>query len=724
MNFYALSALVNGLAATALGALVYSRAPRNIRHLTYCLFCLGVSIWSYAYFAWQLAETESRAMTFVRLLMAGSTLIPIFYFHHILSILGLVERYRFPLRAGYALGGCFLLLVPTPWFVADLQPAMSFRYWPKPGPIFHFYLLWFVGYALLTIYLIVVSYKHAKGIRRNQCLYLLIGTLIGYAGGATNFPLWYGIRIPPDGTILASVYVSIVAYTMLRYRLLDFSVAVERGLTYLFLVELIFLPTYPLLVMAQKAYFGAISHQFSLILFLLFTMALLGAYRIKPEAQAAIGRTLFRGRYDMYETLSAFSKALVTILDLDSLTKEIVRTLARVIDIKTASLFLLNKEQGLYVLASSHGFNPDDLPSLRLSTGNALPLHLASHQSILVREEFEHAAGRIPKPPVLDTLRVMRSEVCLPLINKDQLIGFCNLGPRTNHQMFSEDELSLLTTLAQNAAIALDNAMLYEDLRRSQTLMRRTDRLRSLETIAGGFAHEIRNPLTSIKTFVQLAPERRNDSDFMDHFSQVVSEDVARIERLIQEILDYARYMEPKFMAEDLNDIVSSCLYFVEVKADSKAISIEKDLASDLPPVMLDRQQIKQVLLNLFLNAMEAMAECGGRLRVKTHRLTKQHGRPWVQIEVADTGPGISPTNLEHIFDPFYTTKHASEEREGTGLGLTIVHQIVQEHRGSIEVQSAVGRGTSFFVNLPTSPIQSGIQKELEEHEEADPLGR
>ena len=120
---------------------------------------------------------------------------------------------------------------------------------------------------------------------------------------------------------------------------------------------------------------------------------------------------------------------------------------------------------------------------------------------------------------------------------------------------------------------------------------------------------------------------------------------------------------------------------------------------------MLDRQQIKQVLMNLLLNAMDAMAETGGRLTARTHRLTKASGDTWVQIEVADTGSGISPADLEHIFDPFYTTKHESGEREGTGLGLTIVHQIVQEHYGYIEVTSHVGVGTTFYVNLPVNPL-------------------
>ena len=301
----------------------------------------------------------------------------------------------------------------------------------------------------------------------------------------------------------------------------------------------------------------------------------------------------------------------------------------------------------------------------------------------------------------MESLQVTR---IVPHLNKGRLIAFSLLG--TAQPLAEENALtrSLLAALAQTATNALDTIVLYEDLHRSHSLMKRTDRLKSLETIAGGFAHEIRNPLTSIKTFIQLAPERKDDPQFIQEFSKVVLDDVYRIERLIQEILDYARYMEPKLTDEDFNDIVASCLYFVDVKADSRGIKIEKELASDLPRVMLDRQQIKQVLLNLLLNAMDSMEEGGGRLRVQTRKLVKPGGKVWAHIEIEDTGEGIQETNLEHIFDPFFTTKHESGEHEGTGLGLTIVHQIIQEHHGEIRVKSSVGVGTTFFVSLPAFP--------------------
>lgn len=389
-----------------------------------------------------------------------------------------------------------------------------------------------------------------------------------------------------------------------------------------------------------------------------------------------------------------------SMTNLPALGERIVLGLAQALRVSAASLFTFDRERDTFCRLFSLGPQPSGAGLDKLPASHPFPLQLSNTRSILRRIEWANG----PACAVRDTLDALQADTCVPLVTKGRLIGFAALGRSGIEQKDDSAALALLAALGQSAANALDNALLYEDLHRSQTLMRRTDRLRSLEIIAGGFAHEIRNPLTSIKTFIQLAPERKDDPEFIREFSKVVLDDVHRIERLIQEILDYARYMEPKLTDEDLNEIVSSCVYFIEVKADSRGIKIEKDLAPELPRVMLDRQQIKQVLLNLLLNAMDAIGASGGRLRVRTHKLMKPGGKVWSQIEVEDTGQGISEANLEHIFDPFFTTKHESGEHEGTGLGLTIAHQIVQEHHGEIQVKSTEGVGTTFYVNLPSLP--------------------
>ncbi|TLY42859.1 MAG: hypothetical protein E6K61_02585 [Nitrospirae bacterium] len=902
MNVYALSGLINGLTATALGIFVYSRAPGDLRHRTYSLFCSGVAVWSYFYCAWHLTESQDLALAFVRLLMVGAILLPVFYLHHVLALLDAITRHRRLLQAGYLASGLFILSDLTSWFVAGVGPKMSFPNWPTPGPVFHVYLAAFAAYAGYSIYLLAQAYRKGTGLQRNQYLYLLAATLIGYGGGATNFPLWYGIQIPPNWTILVTVYTIMVAYAIVRFRLMDITVVIHKGLARGVLLAAIMVPVYLALTVSQRAtvhsipplvvgslvlasglwialknprspinltfglvcvgvftwlfsffmiystpdeakaffwgkmiyagvvYIPAFFYHFclSLVESQARTKLIVGNYLIGtafllllptpllvnghysyfwgyyPKAGAAHpvfllyfavigGLSLYklylgykakedsspleaiRIKYVFWAFVLGYAASLdflqsygiefyplgfifvslwvllvtYAIVRYQILNISLMVSTTKVLPIaQTLALLLVSYAGILGLIRIFTGSTYHLLAGVLLATavmlaellgtvlkrterivgqpmkvGSSLPHYLLCAQSILIREELEEVGDPGTPRPLLHQLKTLDAEVCIPLINKERLIGFCNLGPRARRQMYSDEDLGLLTTMGQNAAIALDNATLYQDLKRSEVLMRRTDRLRSLETIAGGFAHEIRNPLTSIKTFVQLAPERTNDPEFMGQFSKTVCDDVDRIERLIQEILDYARYMEPKFMEEDFNEIVASCLYFIEVKADSKSITIEKDLTSDLPRVMVDRQQIKQVLLNLLLNALQAMPDSGGRLTVKTHRLTKSLDS-WVQVEVGDTGHGIPADDLDHIFDPFFTTKHESVEREGTGLGLTIVHQIVQEHHGYIEVHSTVGSGTTFYVNLPVTPLRRAPSSRHEEYEKTSPIGR
>lgn len=399
---------------------------------------------------------------------------------------------------------------------------------------------------------------------------------------------------------------------------------------------------------------------------------------------------------ELLDLVTRFSIDLGAMTELGPLSTHTIQQLCRTGAATYGALYLLDREHECYRRAATEGPIANTQLAVELALNHPVPLSLLSAKS-----DQAPSLGRSGTEASYESaLSAMEIARAIPHMSRGRLIAFSLLGPllQGHDPAFIHP---LLTALAQMATNAIDTLMLYEDLHRSHLLMKRTDRLKSLETIAGGFAHEIRNPLTSIKTFIQLAPERKNDPDFIREFSRIVLDDVYRIERLIEEILDYARYMEPKLTEEDINDIVSSCLYFIDVKADSRGIKIEKELAPDLPRVMLDRQQIKQVLLNLFLNALDAMGECGGSLRVRTRKLLKPGGKDWIQIETEDTGQGIQEANLEHIFDPFFTTKHESGEHEGTGLGLTIVHQIIQEHRGEIQVQSSLGKGTTFFVNLP-----------------------
>ncbi|WP_447972840.1 ATP-binding protein [Nitrospira sp. Kam-Ns4a] len=713
-TFYSIPVLLAGTLVFAGGLWVVLKAPRSVVHRTFGLICAAVCCWLLGMFMLYSSEREEAALLWGKVVYVGVVYVPAFFYHFTLRFLHLHDQYP-RVWLPYCLSTVFLLLLPSAYLV-DGQYRYFWGFYPKVGPLHPLFLVYFAavsGRALWFLYVAARRAKRDSSVEATHLRYVFLAFALGYLASADFIPS-YGIELYPTGYVFACLWVAIVSYAVLKHQLMDFapSDSVTRAIPYRQLLTLI--PVYLIVLALLWIFTGTPYYTLAGILVATFAVFANVLASVQRRMERAVEKALFTRRYDAYETLTEFSKAMVTILDLKTLNEEILQTLANVMGIQTASLFLLTKEKESYELKATCGFDQGRPSLVSLKADHPLPRHLQLARQPILREELTQGFADPTSNPVelalvTDSLAQLDSEVCLPLLNKERLIGFLNLGHKTRFEMYSQDDLNLLSTLAYNAAIALDNALLYEDLRRQKAIMQRTDRLRSLETIAGGFAHEIRNPLTSIKTFVQLAPDRRDDPEFMGHFSGVVAEDVERIERLIQEILDYARYMEPKFAVQDLNEIVASCLYFIEVKAATKDILIQRDLAGDLPPVRLDRQQVKQVLLNLFLNAMDAMSERGGRLTVRTHRLTKANGDGWVQIEVADTGSGITPENLEHIFDPFYTTKHASGEREGTGLGLTIVHQIVQEHRGYIEVESEVGRGTTFFVNLPVNPLQTPV---------------
>lgn len=697
INVHAIPMLLMGLVTLGLGLLVYRSNRRSAAHHHFLILCVSIALWLTATSVGLCSTRPEIALWWFRLDNVGVMFISVAFYAFSAEFLRLSRPWSIRLAYGLA-AGLALAVLSRHDFVAGVQ-HYRWGYFPQWGlASAPFFLVFFTYMAAAFTDYLRTYHATTTPIRRQQIKFVLIAFVIAYLGSVDFFPA-FGYDLYPFGYVPIFLLTVVVTIAILRYHLLDAALFVSMSATYLPLVPF----TLMLVLLAQGL--ADLSPITLASVLVSTTVAFTALYvTFQPSLQSALNKSLFPSRYDAYNTLTRFSHAMVMNLDLVNLQQEIVRALQTVMRIEKISLFLFDKELGRYVLKASYGVDEALADAVRITNHESFAQFLLECNQPVVREELEHqdpGPDDAQPPALLETLISMESEVCLPLVNKNRLIGFVNLGHKPSLDFYSQDELNLLRSLADSAAIALDNAMLYEDWKQSQLLIRRADRLRSLETIAGGFAHEVRNPLTSIKTFIQLAPSRRDDPEFMTSFSAVVADDLARIERLIEEILDYARYMKPKFSLESLNEIVTSCLHFIEVKASTLGVTIEKDLAEPLAPIMVDRQQLKQVLMNLILNAMDAMKVQGGRLTVVTRHITRLDDTRWIQIEVSDTGCGIAPEDLPHVFDPFFTTKHESTEHAGTGLGLSIVHQIIQEHGGTVGVQSTVGQGTIFTLILP-----------------------
>jgi len=251
--------------------------------------------------------------------------------------------------------------------------------------------------------------------------------------------------------------------------------------------------------------------------------------------------------------------------------------------------------------------------------------------------------------------------------------------------------------------------LLIEDLSERRALeseLRRANRLASAGTLAAEMAHEIRNPLVSIKTFSQLLPERLTDQEFQLKFSQVAQREVDAISRIIDRVLNYAGPKELMRQPVRIEDLVGETLELLSAEFESHGITVEIALAPDSPPVPVDRDQVKQVLRNIMANAAQAMPN-GGRLSVttSTHSPGRDLSPDTCRVEVRDTGCGIAEEKLAEIYNPFFTTKH-----RGFGLGLSLARHVMEEHAGSIEISSTSGKGTTVVLMFPVVHSVESIQ--------------
>jgi signal transduction histidine kinase len=226
-----------------------------------------------------------------------------------------------------------------------------------------------------------------------------------------------------------------------------------------------------------------------------------------------------------------------------------------------------------------------------------------------------------------------------------------------------------------------------ENLRR----LDRLDRLANLGLVAANAAHEIKNSLVAINTFVELLSQKGEEPEM----AEMVQRELRRINGLVTQMLRFAAPKPAAFAAVSVHELIGHSLRLLEHQMTGQTIVLKRNFLANPDKVIGDESQLQQTFMNLLLNAVEAIGN-EGEISVATASVKDSQGRPRLNISIRDSGPGIAPENLPHLFEPFFTTK-----KEGTGLGLAICQHAIEAHRGTIEVQSEPGRGTTFIISLP-----------------------
>jgi len=296
----------------------------------------------------------------------------------------------------------------------------------------------------------------------------------------------------------------------------------------------------------------------------------------------------------------------------------------------------------------------------------------------------------------------------IPLITRSKVIGIIATDA-VDGKGVPRETRETLQVFAPQIAIAIENAKLYsrlqeqmEELKQSHALLRRSEKFSFLGNLAARLAHEIKNPLTAIGTFIQMMPQKYNDEEYQKDFHKIAMEETRRINNLITELLDLVNTKKSHMELNDLHRLIDTMIILISPQSNAKEIDVSCQFDHNIGKVWMDSEKMKQIILNLLSNAIDFTPE-GGKIELITKNCTEKGKQDTISIEIRDNGPGIPLAHIDRVFDPYFTTKHKSNMHSGTGLGLFIAHQNMQDHGGTIEVKSKINEGTVFILNMPVN---------------------
>ena len=391
----------------------------------------------------------------------------------------------------------------------------------------------------------------------------------------------------------------------------------------------------------------------------------------------------------LFESLASVSRTINSTLNLDEALRAITKEACELMRARMCSLMLLDDTREWLDLRASYGAGEAYIKKPRLAVAESLI-------GVVVRRKKPLQVANVQADSRYQNIELARREglvslLSVPLIFSGQCIGALSIYTARSYN-FSNEEVKILSALAELSAIAIEKARLYERVVDVEEQLRQNEKLSALGLLAAEVAHEIRNPLTVMKLLYHSLNLKFEAKDPRAKDAAIISAKIEHLNKIVEQVLDFARTTEPKFAPVNLNSLVDELSLLVRHKLANQGVKLVRDLQPDLPLVLGDAPQLEQAFLNLILNAAEAMTE-GGTLTIKTTALQSKQ----VAVAFKDTGTGMTREQQQRAFKAVLST---TKER-GTGIGLAIVGRIIETHHGHIQILSRPGRGTTMRITLP-----------------------
>jgi len=715
LNPYAPALFILSVYFLFLGAFIFLSRRKIWTNFVCSLPYYCCAMWIFGY-AMLYSSKDPGSLLWPKFVYSGVIFIGPTFYHSTVVLLGL-KRQKKLVRAAYFTGLVFLAQVLfTNTLIVGLKKH-AWGYHTLVSPAFHIpFLLFFIityGGALKNLF----DKYRKKGFRQEQPLeftrirYLFLQYLMGALGGLNYFTDWGFEFYPFVGYILVTIGITLVAYAILKHRLLDIPVVITR--TGIFIAVYTIVLGIPFVITGWSKNWLVKEcgiNWWILPLGLMAAFATIGPF-IYIYLDRKAEKRLLREQNRYREILKQAARESARIHNLRKLLNLIVYTVTKTVRISYSGLYLFDEHEVRFNLKALRNIKKKQ-PTF-IDKDSPLAAWLKDYKEPLVREEVKRRAEEGQDSvfvKIEKEMRALNATVAVPSFLEDKLLYILVLGDKRSGGIYASEDLNVFSLLASQTALAIENASLYENMEdkvksRTKELMEtqkqliQAEKLATVGTLAGGVAHEINNPLVAILTNAQMmlsTVENKDDKESLE----MIEEAAKRCRSIVQKLMVYSRKpMAGREVSKlDLKKALDNVNAFLGYQLSQENIKVNVNFQGS-GPFLVDGSQneIEQVITNLFLNSKDAIKKIAraGEINVSVSK-----GPGSVIIKVSDTGCGISKEYVSKIFDPFFTTKDVGK---GTGLGLSICQSIIEEHKGTITVESGSKQGATFIITLPAS---------------------
>lgn len=704
------------------GVIIFIRAQKRAAHLLFSFISFGISAWAVCMTFFRFTNAHDVSLIWARFLYVPPVFIVTFFLF--LTYVFPNKPFRFDFKVHGVISLVSLMTITLALLPGGVIKDVMIPFQPQEeekiifSAGYPFYFLNVLFYFCWAFYRLYKMQKTASGLGKIQIQFVLYGTLISAnLGLVTNLllPTFGFFYFNWMGPVFTLIMVATIGYAIVRHRLMDIRSPLSKNILYSFLLISAFAFYSGLLITLADQHFDRVMGEMPATLVVALMLAL-GFEPIKRFIEKTTNRIFYKKNYDPQKLLTELNRGIHSIIDLNKILGSIKNIVMVHFSLERMGIYLLDEKEIEFIAKEGSGL----LDANPISLQNPMIRNLEKNGTLI----YENLLGKLDKSAedewVIAEMERRGIGLITPLYNEKSLIGLYLFGHKKSGDYFTGLDLQVIEIIAAQTGTTIENARLYqmvntqmEELKKNQIQqLIQAAKLTSIGELATSVAHEINNPLTGILGFATLLLKEMDDKDPKKRDVKVIESEALRTRTIVRSLLDFARQREPKREKADLNEILKGTLVLVRHQAEVSNVELIEQYKENIPLISVDIDQIKQVFINLIKNAFDAMPN-GGKLYIKTNLLfvkkaaeesSKELLTPdssqAVEITFSDTGSGMTPEVMNRIFEPFFTTKG---EKMGTGLGLPVSYGIIERHGGQIEVQSALGKGTTFKIKCPVT---------------------